>query len=633
MAFLTSRRIAWGLGVLVLAGALTWLMVDNFRTETRPPSWARGRVSEFLLELGSGPRGLDAIQVPEGFEVELAAGPDRINYGVFFTFDDRGRLFVCESAGKNTTDEETFNVPSFRIRLLEDVDGDGIFDRSKIFADMITMALGARWYQGGLYMAAPPDFIRFDDTDGDGVADRREVILTGWLLKSNATTLHGPYPGPDGWMYLTYSPQAYKVETKEGTVLEGPRGRVFRVQPDGTRLEWFVGGGFDNPVEVVFTAAGETLGTNTYFSNPKNGIRDSILHYVDGGIYPKWQPYVETAYQRTGDFLSAVTKFARVAPAGLALDRGTAFGPEYRGNLFSAQFNPHRVQRHILHRDGGTFRTDDEDFLTATDIDLHVTDVQEDADGSLLVLDTGAWYLHGCPVSRVSKPEHKGAIFRIRKTDAPRIEDPRGEKIEWEKSSPADLAALLEDPRPVVRDKALDLLVEADGEAVEALNAGRLSSKVPEVRAAAVFGLARIFVKNRTEAARDSAGAAVREALADSELMVRVAAARMAGLNEDGEAVERLMEMVKRDEGAARRQAAEALGRIGDGGSVPALIEASANPEDRFVEHAVIYALIRLRAPHRSLEGSPSARPPGGTDCLGPDGRQPAAAGALDLAA
>ncbi|MCH8314244.1 MAG: AMP-binding protein, partial [Nitrospinae bacterium] len=43
---------------------------------------------------------------------------------------------------------------------------------------------------------------------------------------------------------------------------------------------------------------------------------------------------------------------ARVAPSGLMLYRGSAFGSEYQGNLFSAQFNPHRVQRHVLNRKG-----------------------------------------------------------------------------------------------------------------------------------------------------------------------------------------------------------------------------------------------------------------------------------------
>ena len=72
--------------------------------------------------------------------------------------------------------------------------------------------------------------------------------------------------------------------------------------------------------------------------------------------------------------------------------RGTSFGPEYRENLFSAQFNPHRLQRHILSREGATFRTEDTDFLTSVDPDFHPTDVMEDADGSLLVVDTGAWF-------------------------------------------------------------------------------------------------------------------------------------------------------------------------------------------------------------------------------------------------
>ena len=573
---------------LVLMGLLAFV-VSPPETETWIPYGGRGRVSQLLLELTGGPKGIASIHVPDGFTVERAAGEDLVTYGVFFSFDDRGRLFVCESAGKNTTDEEALSNPSFRISILEDTDGDGVFDKSNVFADRITLALGAQWHRGSLYVAAPPDLLRFDDTDDDGVADRREVVLTGWPLKSNATTLHGPYLGPDGWMYLTYSPQAYKITTKEGTILEGPRGRVFRTRPDGTGLEWFVGGGFDNPVEVVFTTSGDAIGTNTYYSNPKNGVRDSLLHYVDGGVYPKWRPYVDTAYQRTGDFLPAVTKFARVAPAGLSLHRSDTFGVEYRGNLFSAQFNPHRIQRHILHRDGATYRTDDQDFLTSTDIDLHLTDVLEDADGSLLVLDTGAWYLHSCPVSRIAKPEFKGAIYRVRKKDAPVAADPWGKRIKFATLNPDDLAALLSDKRPMVRDQAFNRLIETGSPVVDALQRVREGQAPVEARALAVFALARID--------DPSATAAARAALDDSALDVRVAAARMAGLNGDKPAVGRLMQMVESDKPAGRRQAAEALGRIGDVHAVEALLSAAARPADRFVEHAIIYALIRLHDP------------------------------------
>ena len=115
------------------------------------------------------------------------------------------------------------------------------------------MTMGAQWYRGSLYVAAPPDILRFEDTDGDGVADRREVVLTGWPLHSNGTTLHGPYLGPDGWMYLTYNLGRYDIKTKEGTDVKGPGGRVFRFRPDGSGLEWIIGGGYDNGIEIVFT--------------------------------------------------------------------------------------------------------------------------------------------------------------------------------------------------------------------------------------------------------------------------------------------------------------------------------------------------------------------------------------------
>lgn len=45
---------------------------------------------------------------------------------------------------------------------------------------------------------------------------------------------------------------------------------------------------------------------------------------------------------------------------------------------------------------------------------MHLTDVLEDRDGSLLVVDTGGWFRIGCPSSLMAKPEVPGAIYRIR---------------------------------------------------------------------------------------------------------------------------------------------------------------------------------------------------------------------------
>src|SRR5262249_42712039 len=150
-----------------------------------------------------------------------------------------------------------------------------------------------------------------------------------------------------------------------------------------------------------------------------------LMHFVEGGVYPKPHPAV-VEFKRTGPLMPVMSKFARIAPAGLMQYCSLSFGREYQGNLFSAQFNPHRIQRHILIREGATFRTQDEDFVTSSDPDFHPTDVLEDADGSLLILDTGAWYVDACPLSRISKPDRVGAIYRIRKAGALRVENPHG---------------------------------------------------------------------------------------------------------------------------------------------------------------------------------------------------------------
>jgi putative membrane-bound dehydrogenase-like protein len=606
MAVGTGKRskvvagMAFGILALAVWGVL-WHGNDARPQASR--TVRKGRISEALQRLSSDAHGLKAIRVPEGFEVFEAAPPGAVTYPMFISFDDRGRLFVCESAGKNIDDEEMGGNPEMRVRLLEDTDGDGVFDRGRVFADRITMAMGALWYRGALYVAAPPDVLRFEDTNSDGVADRREVLLTGWPLRSNGTTLHGPYLGPDGWMYLTYSPMPYEVVSKEGVVYKGPGGRVWRFRPDGSGLEWIVGGGFDNGIEIVFTPAGETIGTMTYYTNPKLGERDALLHFVEGGVYPKWRPFVADQ-KRTGELMPALTKFPRVAPAGLLLYRGRTLGDEYQGNLFSALFNPHRVLRHVLARDGATFRTRDEDFLVSEDPDFHPTDVAEDADGSLLVVDTGAWYLRSCPVSRIAKPEIKGTIYRVRRKGALRVADGWGMKLNLDGSRPQELVSYLADARPLVRDKALDVAVACGEPCVDALVNLRKSHTSAEARALAVFALGRIGA--------GSTKAAVRAALDDSDFLVRVAAARMAGLTRDQNALDRLMQMAQRDHPAARRQAATALGQIADARAVPALIAAAANPDDRFVEHSIVHSLITLRDGAALTEalrhGSPAVR-------------------------
>ncbi len=529
------------------------------------------------------PTGLAAIRVPEGFKVELAAGPDLAPYAMFGALDERGRLFLAESSGKNIRGLAMSQAPECRIRRVEDTDGDGVFDQSTIFVDRVGIPMGVLWHDGALFVASPPELLRFDDVDGDGRADSRTVLLSGWNVRGTAS-LHGPFLGPDGWLYLTDGRHGFDIKTKEGTNLKGLASRIWRLRPDGTQLQSFAGGGFDNPIEVVWTTAGEMVGTMTYFVNPQHGQRDALMHFLHGGVYSKWHESV-AEFKLTGDLMGPMTKFARIAPAGLASYRGTSFGPGFRGNLFSAQFNPHRVQRHIVARHGATFTTEDSDFLVSSDPDFHPCDVLEDADGSLLVVDTGGWYVDQCPLSRISKPEFKGGIYRVRQADAPKVSDPRGVALNWKQLAPVALAKLLEDPRPFVVDRAVEALVKKGEAAVAPLAELRRKSFSTDAKCAAVWCLSRIgAVKAQAE---------IRAALADVVPDVRIAAAQAAGLAGDREALDALHAMLLQDQPSGRREAATALGRIGDKRSNGPLVTAAARAADRFEEHALTYSLIQ----------------------------------------
>ena len=547
--------------------------------------------------------GLASITVPPGFRVELAAKPGLVRYPMLGTLDDRGRLFMCESSGKTVRTPEMTADPRYVVSMLEDTDGDGVYDKSTQFADRLTLPAGAAWYRGSLYVAAPPTLWRFQDTDNDGIADVKETVVTGWNLSANAASLHGPILGPDGYLYLTDGRHGFKITTKDGRRYEGKASRIWRVKPDGTGLDWVAGGGFDNPVEVVFTEAGEMIGTMTYFTDPMDGQRDALLHFVEGGVYPKPHP-VTDEFKRTGDLMPVMTKFARIAPAGLMRYEGTTFGDDYRGSLFSAHFNAHRVQRHVLKRTAATFETIDSDFFVSTDPDLHPTDAIEDADGSMLVVDTGAWFIHGCPLSRVAKPDVRGALYRVRREDAKGPADPRGANVNFAAMRTDELPAMLEDPRPAVVERAAERLVDAADSVVKALAVYRARTTSLEAACRSVFVLSRI--------ASPPALAEITAALNDPRPEVRIAAARAVGLAKHAPAVDRLVEILRRDSAPVRRQAATALGQIGDPRAASALLAAASNAGDRFAEHAIIYSLIQLRSAPALLpalsDASPSIR-------------------------
>ena len=357
------------------------------------------------------------LRVPAGFEIRLAAGEGLVERPICADLDEHGRLFVAESSGSNAKVEEQLAERPHRILRLEDVDGDGVYDRRVVFADGMMMPQGILYHDGAVYCGAPPSIWKLQDTDGDGVADVRDEWWNGGTLTGCANDVHGPYLGPDGYLYWCkggFAKQTHRLPG--GRMLEDAAAHIYRSRPDGSDFDSFLSGGMDNPVEIAWDAAGNLFFTTTFFNHPRGGKRDAIVHGVYGGVYPKVHGVID-GLVRTGELLPAMTHLGPAAPCGLHRYRGNTFGPEFAGNLFCCQFNTHKVSRHILQESGSTFTTLDSDFVVSDNPDFHPTDVLEDRDGSLLVIDTGAWYKLCCPTSQLAKPEVPGAIYRVRRTD------------------------------------------------------------------------------------------------------------------------------------------------------------------------------------------------------------------------
>jgi putative membrane-bound dehydrogenase-like protein len=121
---------------------------------------------------------LKTFQVKPGFHLEIAACEPNVVSPVAMCFDENNRLFVVEMVDYSERREETPHLG--RIRMLEDMDGDGVFEKSTVFADNLPWPTAVLYYNGGIFVGSTPDILYLKDTDGDGKADTREVVFTGF---------------------------------------------------------------------------------------------------------------------------------------------------------------------------------------------------------------------------------------------------------------------------------------------------------------------------------------------------------------------------------------------------------------------------------------------------------------------
>ncbi|MCA9049868.1 MAG: HEAT repeat domain-containing protein, partial [Planctomycetaceae bacterium] len=368
-------------------------------------------------------------------------------------------------------------------------------------------------------------------------------------------------------------------------------------------------GGMDNPVNVAFLNNGERFLSCTFFQFPEAGFRDGLIHAVYGGVYGKKHDSIY-AHPMTGDVMPVLNHQGAAAPCGLIAGSESLFGGGHDRDLYACYFNLHKVVRHELIADGPTYTTVDTDFLACDHPDFHPTDVFEDADGSLLVVDTGGWYKVCCPTSQLAKPDVLGSIYRIRPinhtgpNNSKSMLNPLGTDIAWDSVDAQALTGLLQDSRLFVRRHAAAVLRKLGEPAVNVLrdvltnNSSAAFAVSPVLRRRAVWTLAGMEAPG--------ASSAIAVALQDDDAEVRQAAAHATGLLRNSDALPALLKLLRDPHSGVARAAAEALGRLKSADTAAELLSAaervpSSEPDAsgapataaaRIQEHALIYALM-----------------------------------------
>lgn len=139
--------------------------------------------------------------VPQGFHLELfAAEPDLGGKPIAMTWDERGRLWVCETSDY-PNELHPRNRGRDRIRICEDADGDGRADQFTVFAEELSIPTSLAFHRGGVIVQNGTETLYLKDTNGDGRADLREVLITGWNMSDTHGGVSNFQYGLDNWIW------------------------------------------------------------------------------------------------------------------------------------------------------------------------------------------------------------------------------------------------------------------------------------------------------------------------------------------------------------------------------------------------------------------------------------------------
>jgi putative membrane-bound dehydrogenase-like protein len=443
-------------------------------------------------------------KVKPGFKLQLAANEPQIRSPIAISFDENGRMFVCEMIDYSERRDETPHLG--RVSMLEDKDGDGFYETSKVFADDLPWPTGLIWANGGLYVAATPDIWRFEDRDGDGRAEVRDKVFTGFgtgLKSLNVQAmLNSLQWGQDNRIHVqSGAGNRGKISSpkRPGQPAEELGARDFWFDPRTYEFGFEAGGGqygmsFDdygrrfvcsNSDHLQFFVYDDRYATqNPFFTLPPS--RQSIA--ADGGaaevfrISPD-EPWriVRTRWRIGGVVKGVVEGGGRVSgyftgATGTTVFRGDAYGDDFVNNTFTGDAGGQLVHRKKLYPDGVSLigrRPADEqnyEFAASTDTWVRVVNFANAPDGTLHLCDMYREVIeHPWSLPEEIKQyldlnsgNDRGRIYRLVPTTAAWQ---RRARVQLGSASTAELVATLAHPNGWHRDTAARLLYERQDKA------------------------------------------------------------------------------------------------------------------------------------------------------------------------
>ncbi|MEM1452764.1 MAG: PVC-type heme-binding CxxCH protein [Planctomycetota bacterium] len=361
------------------------------------------------------------FELPDGLEVELwAESPDLFN-PTAIDVDARGRLWVAEAVNYrqwNGRNPGKHFDEGDRIVILEDTDGDGACDTSKVFVQDkdLTAPLGIALVGDRVYVSCSPHLFAYRDTDGDDVADERETILTGFGGFDHDHGLHSVVPHADGKLYVAVGNAGpHLVTGSDGWALRagslysggGPRasdnrpglvsddgrvwtgGLILRMDHDGSNLE-VLAHNFRNQYEVAVDAYGELYTAD----NDDDGNRSCRTVWVlPGGNHGfvsadgtrKWQAdrrpgqTTQEAHWHQGD--PGVVPYGTIngggGPTGVCVYEGELMDRWIGGAVLNCDAGARVVYAHVPRAEGSGFALEPGDLIRP----------KRDASG-----ESGAWF-------------------------------------------------------------------------------------------------------------------------------------------------------------------------------------------------------------------------------------------------